>query len=170
VLAATGGRGVDTAVVAVGGGAGPDATALIWPGLADAAALHLFGGFSAQARLRLRDGACLAPGPLRAAAGTEAVTTPVGRKALLMGSRGGRHSDFLAALRLAGSPEGGLALHKLVSHVISLSALPAVAAELADEATVDGEPALRVVVDLRLDGIVVGPFVGSPATVGPRPR
>ncbi|MEH1123212.1 ROK family protein [Micromonospora sp. CPCC 206061] len=167
VRKATGGAGADVAFVAVGAGAGPAVAALVWQGLADGAAMHLFGGFPPGCRLPLAAGRELAVGSLRASAGSEIVTTPAGRKALVTGSRGGRRADFLAAAALCDLEKPHrLRLDQLVSHVVSLPALPGVAAELAGTGTVRGTPALRVVVDLRLDGEVVRPATGTLPAIG----
>ncbi|MEE6260232.1 ROK family protein [Plantactinospora sonchi] len=182
VRAATAGRGAGLAVVAVAGDAGPAATEQIWPALADRAVLHLFGGFPAGRPLPV-GGAAVDPGPLRSAAGRQRVDNPAGGSCTLVGSRGGRRADFAAALDLltggAGRPPSDLLtgvavrspsdlpvgvagrpsidLTPLVSHLVSLPALPAVAAELLAAGTVAGHPPLRVVVDLRLDGTVIHP-------------
>jgi threonine dehydrogenase-like Zn-dependent dehydrogenase len=133
------GAEADTAVVAVSGGAGAAVTETLWPALAAGAAVHLFGGFGAGDTV-----ASVPVGPLRATATSARVRSPVGRDAVLVGSRGGRREDYLAAVEL---PLGDV-LDRLVSHVVPLRALPDVAAELAAHGTVGGEAALRVVVDI----------------------
>jgi hypothetical protein len=130
---------VDTVIVAVGGGAGVAVVERLWPALADGAVVHLFGGFAAGDTV-----AAVPVGPLRATAASARVRSPVGRDAVLVGSRGGRRADYLAAAEL---PLGDV-LDRLVSHVVPLRTLPDVAAELAAHGTVGGEPALRVVVDI----------------------
>jgi threonine dehydrogenase-like Zn-dependent dehydrogenase/predicted NBD/HSP70 family sugar kinase len=130
---------VDTAIVAVSGGAGAAVVERLWPALADGAVVHLFGGFAAGDTV-----AAVPVGPLRATADSARVRSPVGRDAVLVGSRGGRRADYLAAAEL---PLGDV-LDRLVSHIVPLRTLPDVAAELAAHGTVGGEHALRVVVDM----------------------
>jgi threonine dehydrogenase-like Zn-dependent dehydrogenase len=154
VRARTGGRGADAAVIAVTGGAGPDAAFLIWPALAAGAAVHLFGGFPAGGTLRLPGGESVDVAAVRSGRGpvsARADSQPV----VLCGSRGGRLEDFIAARDLCTA--GGLDLACLISHVISLDALPAVAGELGAYGTVGGMLARRVVIDMRLTGTVAVP-------------
>ncbi|MBE1485347.1 ROK family protein [Plantactinospora soyae] len=185
VRSATAGRGAELAVIAVAGAAGPAAAELVWPALADGAGLHLFGGFHAGRPVRI-GGLTLDPGPLRASAGFRVVDNPAGGRCTVVGTRGGRGIDFAAARDLLtggdsdeGTPaeDGGsgiritagpapLDLTPLVSHLVSLPALPAVATELLDHGTVAGTSALRVVVDFRLDGTVVAPAFSEPGRRG----
>ncbi|MEU0530643.1 ROK family protein [Amycolatopsis tolypomycina] len=155
VLAVTGGEGIDTAIIAVGGRAGPEMTALIRPLLADGAVVHLFGGFTGVSTLTI--GRQAVPlGDLRSRAGHLAVTGSAGRPAVLTGSRGGLRTHFTAARELlAAWPGEETRPGTLISHVISLAAVPEVLAELAGAGTVCGEPALKVVVDFSLDDVVV---------------
>ncbi|WP_422773024.1 ROK family protein [Plantactinospora sp. WMMC1484] len=175
VRSATGGRGAELAVVAVAGDGGPAATELVWPALADGARLHLFGGFGPGRPVRAGGGTVLDPVPLRTGSGRRVVDNPAGGRCTVLGTRGGRGSDFAVARELltgGGSRQerppgpGVLDLAPLVSHLVSLPALPQVAAELLDHGTVSGNAALRVVVDFRLDGTVLAP---APAPAGPPP-
>ncbi|GIG89822.1 ROK family protein [Plantactinospora endophytica] len=173
VRSATAGRGAELAVVAVAGDGGPAATELTWPALSDGASLHLFGGFRAGRLLRVGGGAVLDPGPLRAQCASRVVDNPAGGRCTVVGTRGGRAGDFAAARELltaspaaatlgrGGTPDAptspALDLTPLVSHLVSLPALPEVATEILDHGTVSGCSPLRVVVDFRLDGTVVSP-------------
>jgi threonine dehydrogenase-like Zn-dependent dehydrogenase len=159
-VARTGGKGADAAVIAVSGAAGPEALPWVWPALAPGAAVHLFGGFPSGSRLRLGAGESLDASALRSRHGQRLVTSPSQRPVLLCGSRGGRREDFLAARDLCAADR--LDLAPLVSHVISLGALPGVAAELAARGTVGGRPARRVVIDMRLSGHYAEPVTGRP--------
>ncbi|AVT32562.1 hypothetical protein C6361_27330 [Plantactinospora sp. BC1] len=158
VRSATAGRGAELAVLAVAGDGGPAAAELSWPALADGAGLHLFGGFRTGRLLRVGDGAALDPGPVRAGE-RRIVPNPAGGRCTVVGTRGGRAEDFAAARELltGGGTAAVLDLAPLVSHLVSLPALPGVATELLDHGTVGGGPPLRVVVDFRLDGTVVSP-------------
>ncbi|OLE25797.1 MAG: hypothetical protein AUG49_09865 [Catenulispora sp. 13_1_20CM_3_70_7] len=144
----TDGDGVDTAIVAVGGGAGPAVLESVWPALAQGGAVHLFGGFPADAAIPVGGGAVSSALEIRAGARTVRTMTPAGRSAWITGSRGGLHDDFLTAHRYCHDSDGTpLAVEKLISHLIRLDELPAVAAELAGRGTVGGQPAARVVID-----------------------
>ncbi|MFY1688235.1 ROK family protein [Plantactinospora sp. WMMB782] len=162
VRSVTAGRGAELAVLAVAGNAGPAAVELSWPALADAANLHLFGGFRPGRLLRVGGGATLDPGPVRAGRDRQVVPNPAGGRCTVVGSRGGRAGDFAAARELLSTgaePDDppGLDLAPLVSHLVSLPALPGVATEILDHGTVAGRAPLRVVVDFRLDGTVTAP-------------
>lgn len=146
----TNGDGVDTAVVAVGGGAGPAVLESLLPALAPGGVVHLFGGFPADAAIPVGEGAVSPALEIRAGARAVRTVTPAGRTAWITGSRGGLHDDFLTAHRYCHDGDGTrLAVEKLISHLIRLDELPAVAAELADRGTVDGQPAARVVIDFE---------------------
>ncbi|MBF9129660.1 ROK family protein [Plantactinospora sp. S1510] len=155
VLAATGGFGVDAVYVAVGSNAGTATVATLWPALAKTAAVNLYGGFPADSRLPVGDGDVIAVGPLRSAAAHQWVDNPAGGKVVVLGNRGGRREHLLAAVELFRGAGSELGLDRLVTHIVSLPAAPRVAAELARHGTVDGRPALRVVIDPWLPGTVV---------------
>jgi threonine dehydrogenase-like Zn-dependent dehydrogenase/predicted NBD/HSP70 family sugar kinase len=169
VLEATGGSGVDTLAVSVSA-AGPSIVEQLWPGLADAATVHLFGGFPPDATLAGPGGGAVPVWPVRQGT-SRRLTLPGGRSCTLVGSRGASVDDFRTAVELAtGSGRGpGLDLAPLVSHVVSLEAAPDVLTELAATGRVAGEAVLRVVVDLRLPGRVVRPVSGAvlPSLRGP---
>ena len=154
VRAATGGRGVDTVYVAVGGSGGVATVAKLWPALAETAAVNLFGGFPADHELPVGGGEVIGVGPLRSAAVPRWVGNPAGGRAVLLGNRGGLREHLVAAAELIAG-DGLDSLGCLVTHVVSLRAAPRVAAELASHGTVGGRPALRVVIDLSLPGTVV---------------
>jgi threonine dehydrogenase-like Zn-dependent dehydrogenase len=156
LLTATDGRGVDAAVLAVSGMSGPAILDQIWPGLGDGATVHLSGGFPPETVLRLPDGESRPSAPIRARQTRPPVRLADGRTVTLTGSRGADRADFEAARR-ACLPEfgGGLDLAPLVSHLVSLEATPRVMTELAATGRVEGELALRVVVDLREPGDMV---------------
>jgi threonine dehydrogenase-like Zn-dependent dehydrogenase/predicted NBD/HSP70 family sugar kinase len=160
VQARTGGRGADAAVIAVTGTAGQDAASLIWPALAPDAVVHLFGGFPAGSTLRLPGSESVDVAAIRSGGRQRVAASGRGRPVVLCGSRGGRHGDFVAARDMCTA--GGLDVASLISHVISLDALPAVAAELASRGTVGGALARRVVIDMRLTGEVVTPVTARP--------
>ncbi len=156
VSAATGGHGVDAVYVAVGANAGTEAVARVWPALAGTAAVNLYGGFPADARLPVGAGDVVAVHPLRSAAAHRWVDNPAGGRVVLLGNRGGLRDDLLAAAELFGSDAGReLGLHRLVTHIVPLRAAPRVVAELARHGTVDGRPALRAVIDPWLPGTAV---------------
>jgi threonine dehydrogenase-like Zn-dependent dehydrogenase/predicted NBD/HSP70 family sugar kinase len=139
---------VDTVVLATAGNAGPSILDGLWPVLADGATVHLFGGFPADAAVRTPDGRQIPVQPVRGGGERPSVRLPDGRTVTLAGSRGATRDDFDAA---AGA---GLDLSPLVSHLVSIDAAPRVLAELSATGRIDGRPALRAVLDLRLDGDV----------------
>lgn len=152
--AAAGGSPLDGVVIAVSG-AGPSFVESLWPYLADGATVHLFGGFTPDAVIRTPGGGQVATHPIRS--GTpHTVALPGGRTCTLVGSRGAGADEFrtgrdmLSATQPPEPPFGSL-----ISHVVSLGAAPAVLDELARTGCVHGDPALRVVVDLRLREPVV---------------
>jgi threonine dehydrogenase-like Zn-dependent dehydrogenase len=162
VAAATGGAGVDAVILTTAGGTGPSTLDTLWPALADGATVHLFGGFLPDAVVRAPDGRVLPSQPIRSRGVRAPVGLPGGRTVTLVGSRGADRHDFDAALRaclpdpaatLRSDPP--LDLAPLISHVVSLDAAPRVLDELAATGRVDGVAALRVVIDLTLDGDVV---------------
>ncbi|GLH95281.1 ROK family protein [Phytohabitans aurantiacus] len=156
VLAATGGRGVDALYVAVGANVGTSIVAGLWPALAETAAVNLYGGFPADARLPVGGDEVVPVGPLRSAAAHQWVDNPAGGRAVVLGNRGGLREDMLAAAELCRGDAGReLGLDRLVTHIVSLLAAPDVAAELAQYGTVNGQPALRAVIDTGLPGTVV---------------
>jgi hypothetical protein len=136
-------------VIAVAGTGGPAAASLAWPALAPGAAVHLFGGFPAGSVLRLHGGTLLDAAAVRLKAERLHVAGPSGHPVVVCGTRGGQHRDFLDARQLCTGPQPSLDMSCLVSHVISLSTLTGVAAELATSGTVGGTRALRTVIDLR---------------------
>ncbi|MFI9644286.1 ROK family protein [Micromonospora sp. NPDC051925] len=155
---ATGGAGVDAVVVCVSG-AGPDILADLWPALADDATVHLFGGFLPGDTVRLPGGDAVPTHPIRCGQ-RRTVRLPAGRTGTLLGSRGASADEYQEALDLCAGP-AGLRLGPLVSHVVSLDAAPAVLAGLASTGRVNGDPTLRVVVDLTLPGRSVRAVDGS---------
>ncbi|TDC86144.1 ROK family protein [Micromonospora sp. KC606] len=158
VLDATGGAGVDAVVVCVSG-AGPDILADLWPALADGATVHLFGGFLPGDTVRVPGGDAVQTHPIRCGE-RRTVRLPDGRAGILLGSRGASADEYREALDLCAGPHG-LRLGPLVSHVVSLDAAPAVLDDLAATGRVNGDPALRVVVDLTLPGRLVRAVDGT---------
>ncbi len=152
----TAGAGLDSVFVSVSGSTGPSVVASLWPWLSDGATVHLFGGFPPDAVISTPDGDQVAAQPIRSRGEARQVSLPDGRSCTLVGSRGAGADDFELARDTCLTMDAAQPrLASLVSHVVSLDATPAVLAELAAEGRVDGEPALRVVVDLRLRGQVV---------------
>ncbi|MFY1701882.1 ROK family protein [Micromonospora sp. WMMA1923] len=164
---ATGGAGVDAVVVCVSG-AGPDLLTGLWPALADGATVHLFGGFLAGDTIRVPGGDVVAAHPIRCGQ-RRTVRLPDGGSGVLLGSRGASAEEYREALELCAGPDG-LRLGPLISHVVSLDAVPAVLDDLAATGRVGGEPTLRVVVDLRLPGHAVHAVDGTmlPQLASPR--
>lgn len=157
------GERLDSVIVSVSGGGGPAIVESLWPYLADEATVHLSGGFPPGAVIRTPDGAEVPVQPIRGSGVPVAVSLPGGRRCALVGSRGAGASDFVIAREIMATA-GEESFSRLVSHVVSLDATPAVLTELAASGHVHGDPALRVVVDLRLPGRVVLP-VGGPLPV-----
>ncbi len=169
VRARTAGRGADAAVIALAGAAGPDAAAWLWPALAPGAVVHLFGGFPAGSVLRVGDGGAIDAMAIRSGAARQEVISPAGKPVVLCGTRGGRHSDLVAARELCTAPDPALDLACLVSHVITLDALPMTAAGLAAHATIGGAPAWRAVIDMSRPGAFAGPVTGRPPALAAEP-
>lgn len=155
VRAATGGHGVDAAIVAVSGGAGPAVVSGLWDSLADGATVHLFGGFPADSVINLPAGGTVASREIRADGRRLATSLPGGGSCTLVGSRGATRADFDTARDLCTATRSPLLLSGLVSQVVSLPAAPAVLQELLTRGSAGGRPALRVVLDFRLVGTVV---------------
>jgi hypothetical protein len=88
---------------------------------------------------------------------------------VLCGTRGGGYSDLVAARELCTAPEPALDLGRLVSHVITLDALPMTAAELAAHGTIGGAPAWRAVIDMSRPGAYAGPLTGRPPALAGEP-
>lgn len=153
LLETTGGSGVDAVVMTVSGGTGSSIVQNLWPALADGATVHLFGGFLPGGVLRAPDGNVVQTQPIRCGR-PHPVSLRDGRGATLVGSRGASADDYREALALCTGPSG-LSLAPLVSHIASLDATPDVLDELATSGRVNGDPALRVVVDLSLAGRTV---------------
>ena len=152
----TGGEALDAVVVAVGGGAGPAVAETVWPTLADSGVLHMFGGFPAGCTIRVQGGDRLDASDVRAAARLREVKAPTGQRVTITGSRGGRATDFRTAATLCEEQgPSALPLDRLITHTISLEAVPEAAAELAASRTLRGTPALRVVIDFALLGNIV---------------
>jgi len=159
--ASAGARSLDSVIVAVSDGRGAAIVESLWPYLADGASVHLFGGFPPFAEIRTPRGKAPAH-VIRSTGKPWEVSLPGGRTCALVGSRGSSGDDFQAAKDVLLSGDLDSAMTALVTHVISLDAAPAVLSELAATGCVRGEPALRVVVDLRLTGHTVHPVNGTP--------
>ncbi len=162
VRARTNDRGADAAVIALAGAAGPDAAAWLWPALAPDAVVHLFGGFPSGSVLRLGNGSTVDATAIRWAAARQETVSPSGVPVVLCGTRGGGYTDLVAARELCTAPEPALDLGRLVSHVITLDALPMTATELAAHGTIGGAPAWRAVIDMSRPGAYAGPLTGRP--------
>jgi hypothetical protein len=169
VRARTDDRGADAAVIALAGAAGPDAAAWLWPALAPDAVVHLFGGFPSGSVLRLGNGGTIDATAIRSAGARQEAVSPSGMPVVLCGTRGGRYSDLVAARDLCTAPEPALDLGRLVSHVITLDALPRTAAGLAAHGTIGGAPAWRAVIDMSRPGAYAGPVTGRPPTLAGEP-
>jgi threonine dehydrogenase-like Zn-dependent dehydrogenase len=156
VRRSAGDGGVNAVVVAVGGGAGPAVVEAMWPALADGGVLHMFGGFPAGRTIPVLGGDGVDVSAVRSAARPQEVIAPTGRRATLTGSRGGRAGDFRTAVTLCEERgPSAMALDRLITHTVSLEAVPEAAAELLATRTLRGTPALRAVIDFALLGNVV---------------
>lgn len=148
VMRKTDGRGVAAVIIAAAGAGGPEVAEAVLPAAAEGGSVCLFGGFAPGAMLRT-DGGAIAVAPVRAGAETPRTA----RGVQLVGSRGSVKSDYELAVALAAS--GRLDVSRLVTHHISLDALPRVIDELARSGTVAGGAAMRVIIDMALRGDVV---------------
>ena len=155
VRSKTDGHGVDSVIFAVSGG-GAGIVEQLWDCLADGAIIQLFAGFPPGATIRTPYGVTVDVAPLRAEAQRHDVRLKDGGNCALTGSRGSLREDFEKARDLCVGPGNDqLSLAPLITHIVSLDALPGVLDEMAKAGTVNGDYALRAVVDLSLPGSVV---------------
>jgi threonine dehydrogenase-like Zn-dependent dehydrogenase/predicted NBD/HSP70 family sugar kinase len=152
----TDGHGVDSVIIAISGLAGVGIVEGLWECLADDATIHMFSGFSPDAVIRTPDGTRVSVAPIRGQAQRHELRLRDGGRCALTGSRGSLREDFEKAREMCvGQGSDRLRLAPLVTHTVSMQALPAVLGEMATAGTVTGDYALRAVVDLSLPGSVV---------------
>ncbi|MCO5998095.1 ROK family protein [Actinoallomurus rhizosphaericola] len=155
IAEATGGAGVDVVVLAVPRGTGPAILNDLWPGVADGATVHLFGGFHPGSTVRLPGGEQVAAHPIRVRGERHRASLGGGRECTLVGSSGADREDYQRARDLCVAGEDRLDLAPLISHVVSLDATPEVLRQLMSDGRLGGRPALRVIIDFSLTGDVV---------------
>ncbi|KAF3911017.1 hypothetical protein AA313_de0202557 [Arthrobotrys entomopaga] len=153
----TAGEGVDIVIICVSLGQGVQAAqqaiAYVNPG----GCVYLFAGF--------RPGDMLAPDgeeggvkldawSIRSNWKTERIHTAISGKAVdISGHRGSRQEDLATAADLV--RRDSLLFDRVVSHFISLSALPESMLTLAQDGKIQGVPAKRVIVDMGVRGKMV---------------
>ena len=123
---------------------------------ANGGAIHLFGGFRHEDVLEL-------PGGRSISLFTEIrvlrkkLPVNIGHKQItLAGSRGARVQHYQEAIKLVDTR--AVDLGKLVTHVISLDALPEVIEKLTQGVELAGQICMRAVVDMALKGKVILPY------------
>jgi threonine dehydrogenase-like Zn-dependent dehydrogenase/predicted NBD/HSP70 family sugar kinase len=156
VRKATDGDGVDAVIVTVAGGAGPSVVEELWGCLSNNATIHLFGGFAADARIETPNEGLIDVMPIRGQARKCSVKLSPGKECVLTGTRGALREDFEMARDMCVTPQrSNFALAPLITHVVSLEAMPAVISEMARSGTINGEYVLSAIVDLGLPGTVI---------------
>ncbi|KAK3987635.1 hypothetical protein QBC44DRAFT_294886 [Cladorrhinum sp. PSN332] len=156
----TAGEGVDIVIICVSLGQGvraaQDAIAYVNPG----GCVYLFAGFRPGDMLALEDGgggagAKLDAWSVRTGWRTERIQTFSGKCVDVSGHRGSRQEDLATAAEFV--RQESLLFSKVVSHVISLDAMPESMLTLARDHTIRGVPARRVIVDMEAPHGVVEP-------------
>ena len=148
----SGGGGADVVIICVSLGHGASATQDAATCVNAGGCIYLFAGFRPGNVLALDDGAKVDAWSIRSGWKTERVQ--IGDKPVdLSGHRGSRVQDLAMAADFI--HQGTLSFSRIISHVISLEALPDVLSALARDGKVQGVPAQRVVVDMAARGSVV---------------
>ncbi|KAI0448376.1 hypothetical protein F5B21DRAFT_518954 [Xylaria acuta] len=167
----TAGKGADIVIICVslrlGVQAAQDAIAYVNPG----GCVYLFAGFRPGDMLALDGkgggvGARLDAWSVRAGWRTERIHTLYGMCVDVCGHRGSRQEDPATAADLL--RRNGLSFGRVVSHIISLDALPESMLTLARDGTIQGVPARRVIIDMEAQHRVVDPigFEGATSLLG----
>ncbi|KAK3381225.1 hypothetical protein B0H63DRAFT_197823 [Podospora didyma] len=143
----TKGEGVDIVIICVSLGQGlpatQDAIQYINP---EGGCVYLFAGFRPGDMIALDGGKQLDGWGIRTGWKTETIHTAAGKALDISGHRGSRQEDLAAAARLIRGDS--LAFGRVLSHVISLDALPETMLSLVRDGKVNGVSAQRVVVDM----------------------
>ena len=147
---ATEGEGVDIVIICVSLGQGvqtaQDAIVYVNPG----GCVYLFAGFRPGDVLTLdgEEGASLDAWSVRTGWKTERIHTVDGKAVDISGHRGSRQEDLATAADLIRGDS--LFFGKVISHIISLNALPESMLALARDGKIQGVPAKRVIVDMEV--------------------
>lgn len=125
--------------------------------IADEAIINLYGKIKPGSKLKFKDGTIFdayqfykqrQPGQPQ----KETVTAD-GKKIKFVLTRGERGEDFVSSLQLLETDK--INPFGIISHVISLEALPDVLRQLSDSYRLNGEVAHKVIIDMRLKGKVI---------------
>jgi threonine dehydrogenase-like Zn-dependent dehydrogenase len=145
LLEVSAGEGADIVIVCVSRGQGApvaqEALTYVNPG----GCVYLFAGFCSGDLLTLDEGQKLDAWSIRTCWRTERVHI-AGKTVDVSGHRGSRQEDLALAAHLIRSDT--LYFSKVISHIISLQAVPETALALAMDENILGMPAKRVVVDM----------------------
>ncbi|RYP67507.1 hypothetical protein DL771_007207 [Monosporascus sp. 5C6A] len=146
------GEGVHIVIICVSPGQGvpaaQDAMSYVNPG----GCVYLFAGFRPGDVLDLEGSAKLDAWSIRTDWKMEQIQIS-GKSAVVAGHRGSRHEDLEEASKII--RDNSLSFTKIISHVISLDVLPEAMRTLAQDGTVQGVQAQRVVVDMAARGRVI---------------
>ncbi|MFC1599205.1 ROK family protein, partial [Candidatus Omnitrophota bacterium] len=153
VMDATEELGVDVVfiVVSMGNGLGALEQALDY--IAEGGVINLFGGFRMSDELKLPEDRTIPIGPIRVNREIKWFEDVRGKRIALAGSRGALAEHYQRGLELVG--DGRVDLSKFITHVVSLDALPLALEELSQQGRLQGEIAMRVVIDMALEGEVI---------------
>ncbi|TAQ89040.1 hypothetical protein B7494_g2630 [Chlorociboria aeruginascens] len=145
------GKGVDIVIICVsrqGVRAAQDAIAYVNVG----GCVYLFAGFRQGDMLALEGGSKVDVWSIRAGWKTERVQV-AGKAIDLSGHRGSRTEDLGVAANVI--RDDGISFGRMISHIISLDALPDIMSTLARDGNIQGVPAKRVIVDMTAKERVV---------------
>lgn len=145
-------EGADIVIVCVSLGQGVSAAQDALTYVNDDGCVYLFGGFCPGDVLAGDEGAVADVWSIRAGWKTERIHI-AGKPVYISGHRGNRIEDLATAASLIRSDS--LAFGRVVSHIISLDALPELMLGLSRDRNIQGVPAKKVVVDMDVRGRVV---------------
>ena len=141
----TSGEGADLIVVCVSLGQGKSAAQQALNYINAGGCLYLFAGFCSGDVLTLDEGKTADIWSIRSGWKTERIKC-AGKSVDLLGQRGSRNEDLATAADVI--RRDSLSFGRMISHIISLDVLPDIMLSLAQNGTVKGVLAKRVVVDM----------------------
>ncbi|KAK0121429.1 hypothetical protein ONS95_009723 [Cadophora gregata] len=139
------GQGADVVIVCVSLGQGVNAAQDAIRYVNAGGCVYLFAGFSPGDTLTLDEGIKLDVWPIRTHWKTESIKV-AGKAVDLSGHRGSRNEDLVSAINFIRKDR--LSFGSVISHIISLDVLPEVLQRLAQDGTIQGISAKRVIVDM----------------------
>ena len=150
--AVSGGEGADIVIICVSIGHGVCAAQDAATYVNTSGCIYLFAGFRPGDTLALDDGSKIDAWSVRSRWKTERVQI-AGKLVDLSGHRGSRVQDLAMAANVI--HRDTLSFGRMISHVVSLKALPDIMLGLARDGKIQGVPAQRVVVDMTARGRLV---------------